>query len=44
MPGGNPVLPPGEDDDGVDVKIESLDQIGNGPGTIRIKADYFEKK
>ncbi len=32
------------DDDGVDVKIESLDQIGNGPGTIHIKAELFEKK
>jgi hypothetical protein len=37
-------LPPVDDDDGVDVKIESLDQIGNGPGTIRIKAELFEKK
>jgi hypothetical protein len=34
----------GEDDDGVDVKIESLDQIGNGPGTIRMKAEMFDKK
>jgi hypothetical protein len=31
-------------DDDVDVKIESLDQIGNGPGTIHIKAERFEKK
>jgi hypothetical protein len=30
------------DDDGVDVKIESLDQIGNAPGTIHIQV--FEKK
>jgi hypothetical protein len=31
------------DDDDVDVKIESLDQIGNGPGTIHIKAKYEKK-
>jgi hypothetical protein len=31
------------DDDDVDVKIKSLDQIGNGPGTIHIEAKYEKK-
>jgi len=43
-PAGGPIKALPDDDDGVDVKIESLDQIGNGPGTIRIKAELFEKK
>ncbi|HEX5269849.1 MAG TPA: hypothetical protein VFW33_05145 [Gemmataceae bacterium] len=32
------------DDDDVDVKIESLDQIGKGPTTIHMKAELYEKK